>query len=67
MGSSGYSPSSALEHSRRGLEPHKHFFYEDRALPRPSEQAHVADGRERSVHCRAPGSSPKNLGFITTV
>ena len=67
MGSSGDSPSSALEHSRRRRERHKDFFYEDRALPHPSEQAQVADARESSVNSRDPGSSPKNLEFIATV
>jgi len=67
MGSSADSPSSALEHSPRGRAPHKGFFYEHRALLRPSEQAQVADGRETSVNRGAPGSSPKTLGFIATV
>jgi len=66
MGSSADSHSSALEHSPRGRAPHKDFFSEDRALPRPSEQAHVAGAREGSVNSRAPVSSPKNLDYIAS-
>jgi len=67
MGSSGYPPSSTLEHSRRRRELHKDLFYEDRDLPRPSEKTQVADGRESSVNGCGPGSSAKNLQFIAAV
>jgi len=67
VGSSVSPSSSTLEHSRRGREPHKDFFYEDRVLPRSSEQAHVADAQETSVNRGGPGSSPQTLDFISTL
>jgi len=65
MGSSASPPSTAFEHSRRGRGPHKDCFYEDRALPYPSERAQ--DAREGSVNSHTQGSSPKTLDFISTV